>query len=43
MDGFVAGQFFETWENEGMSVGVEVDEVLYDDHSEHQELLVFKR
>ena len=43
MDGFVAGQFFEKWEDEGMAVGVEVDEVLYDDNSDHQELIVFRR
>ena len=43
MDGFVAGEFFEIWEGEGMAVGVEVDEVLYDGDSKHQELLVFRR
>ena len=43
MDGFVAGQYFESWEGEGMAVGVEVDEVLYDEDSQYQELLVFKR
>ena len=43
MNGFVAGQYFELWEGEGMAVGVEVDEVLYDEDSQYQELLVFKR
>ena len=44
VDGFVLGRFFEEWEEEGIAVGLEVEEILLEEEeSEYQEISVFKR
>ena len=44
IEGFVLGRYFEQWEEEGIAVGLEVDEIiLEEEESEYQEISIFKR